>query len=136
MTNLKRLHWWMGLVSVVVFLATGVYMLVQFPELYEEEEEIRYLFRANHIYLLMAGLVNGALGLYYVMLPERWRQTAQRLGSVLVLAAPVLLLAAFILEPPQAIPERPVTAAGLFAAALGVFCHVIATLRRTNHTDA
>ena len=104
-------------------------MYLQFPELYAGNEVIRYLFRANHIYLLMAGLLNNTVGFYLVMETTPWRKTAQRVGSVLLLMAPVLLLIAFTFEPPQALPVRPITAAGLFAALFGVFCHGVARLQ-------
>ena len=48
---MQRLHRWVGIVTVVVFLLTGLYMRWRFPGLYETDETIRYLFRANHIYL-------------------------------------------------------------------------------------
>lgn len=129
--NLKRIHQGMGLVTVAVFLATGLYMRWRFPGLYEGNEVIRYLFRANHIYLLLAGLLNVALGLYLSLHPARWRGRLQRAGSVLLLMAPVLLLAAFFAEPPVPAPERPLTAAGIFATGIGMLCHLIATLYPT-----
>ena len=128
--DLKRIHRWTGIVTVVLFLLTGLYMRWRFPGLYEGNESIRYLFRANHIYLLLAGLLNVGLGTYFVAHPERWRRTLQRAGSALILVASALLLAAFFYEPPQAMPERPVTAAGLFAVLIGTFCHFAATFLR------
>ena len=128
--NLKRIHRWTGIITVVIFLLTGLYMRWRFPGLYEGNESIRYLFRANHIYLLMAGLLNVGLGTYFVAHPAGWRRTLQNVGSALLLAASVILLVAFFLEPPQAMPERPVTAAGLFASLIGMGCHFIATFFR------
>ena len=110
--NLQRIHRWVGIVTVIVFLLTGLYMRWRFPGLYQADETIRYLFRANHIYLLLAGLLNLGLGLYLTEQAERWRRMLQRAGSVLLVAAPVVLLAAFFYEPPQAMPERPVTRVG------------------------
>lgn len=128
--DLKRLHRWTGIVAVVVFLGTGLYMRWQFPGLYAGNETIRHLYRANHIYLLMAGLLNVGLGLYFAAQAAGWRRTAQRVGSALLLAAPAILLAAFFFEPPHATPERPITAAGLFAALIGMGCHFIAAFFR------
>ena len=134
--DLKRLHRWTGIVTVIVFLMTGLYMRWQFPDLYAGNETIRHLFRANHIYLLMAGLLNVGLGLYFVAQPSSWRRTLQRAGSALLLAAPVLLLAAFFFEPPHPAPERPITAAGLFAALLGMLGHFAATFFRRRRGKA
>ena len=102
----------------------------RFPGLYESDETIRYLFRTNHIYLLMAGLLNLGLGLYFAEHPAGWRRTLQRVGSALLLAAPAILLAVFFLEPPHGAPERPITAAGRFASLTGMGCHFIATFLR------
>ncbi len=128
--NLKRIHRWTGVVTVVVFLLTGAYLRWRFPGLYEGNESIRYLFRANHIYILLAGLINVGLGIYFEAHPAGWRRTLQRIGSALLLAAPVILLAAFFLEPPQAVPERPLTSAGLFASLIGMGLHFIAAFFR------
>ncbi len=134
--DLKRLHRWTGIVTVVVFLGTGVYMLWQFPGLYDGNETIRYLFRANHIYLLMAGLLNLGLGLYFAAQEAGWRRTLQRVGSALLMASPVILLAAFIIEPAQPDSERLITAAGLFAALGGIGFHFTATVFRRRAGEA
>ena len=132
----QRIHRWVGVVTVVVFLLTGLYMRWRFPGLYETDETIRHLFRANHIYILLAGLLNVGLGLYLTEQDERRRRMLQRVGSALIVAAPVVLLAAFFYEPPQATPERPVTALALFALLIGTLCHYAATFRRSNHRTA
>lgn len=41
--DLKRLHRWTGIVTVIVFLMTGLYMRWQFPDLYAGNETIRHL---------------------------------------------------------------------------------------------
>ena len=134
--NLQHLHRWVGIVTVIVFLLTGLYMEWRFPSLNEADETIRSLFRANHIYLLLAGLLNLGLGLYLTEQAEHWRRMLQRVGSVLLVAAPVVLLAAFFYEPPQATPERPVTVLGVFFLLIGTLCHYAATFRRSDHRAA
>jgi hypothetical protein len=54
----KRIHLLLGLLTVLFFLATGAYMRARFPDLYGDNETIRYLYRANHIYILCAGLLH------------------------------------------------------------------------------
>ncbi|MGH2566714.1 MAG: hypothetical protein ACRDGA_00120 [Bacteroidota bacterium] len=56
--QLAHSHIVIGIATVVVFLGTGLYMRLNFPDLYESNEAIRYLFRANHLYILFAGLLN------------------------------------------------------------------------------
>ena len=128
--DVKRLHGWVGFVTVFIFLLTGLYMRWQFPDLYAGNEAARYQYRANHIYLLLAGLLNVSLWLYAAAPASGWHRRLYRLGSALLLAAPALLLAAFFIDPPQAAPERLATSLGLFVLAGGMLCHVAAAFRR------
>ena len=49
----------------------------------------------------------------------------QLAGSCLLLAAPVILLLAFVSEPPRATPERYLTGVGILILLLGVMCHAL-----------
>jgi hypothetical protein len=99
--------------GVLAFLATGVYMAVGFPQLYDGNQVVRFQFRANHGYLLLSSLANWLLGLYLGASTPGWRLALQRLSSALLLAAPAVLLAAFFVEPPHGSPDRPLTLLGL-----------------------
>ena len=122
--TLRKTHFWFGLIGVAVFLATGIYMRVGFPDLYAANEIVRYHYRANHIYILLAGLLNLSLGCY-LRLGAGWRKQLAVLGSALLLLAPVVLVAAFILEAPKGAPDRPLTLIGIFMAFIGVLCHAL-----------
>ena len=129
-TPLKTAHWWVGFATVVVFLLTGLYLRWQFPEAYEANEVIRYQFRANHLYLLLAGLLHGVLGTYLSLHPQGWRRRLQILGSSLLLLAVPLLLWAFFTEPPQALPDRPRTTIALFLTLVGSLAHFLGRPRQ------
>lgn len=116
---MRKLHLIVGLAGVAVFLGTGVYMRTHFPALYGSNEALRYMYRANHVYLLLASLVNVALGVY-LSSGAGWRASLGKAGSVLALLSPALLCYAFFAEVPQASPARIVTALGVFATLLGV----------------
>ena len=120
---LRKLHFWFGMIGVGVFLATGIYMRLGFPDLYGSNEVVRYHYRANHIYILLASLLNVALGCY-LRLGLGWRKKAAVLGSALLLLSPVVLVAAFILEAPKGAPDRLLTLIGIFLAFIGVLCHL------------
>ena len=107
---LRKLHFAVGLAGIVAFLVTGAYMNAGFPDLYAGNEILRYLYRSNHVYILLASLINVAL------------------GSLLVIAAPVVLCFAFFLEAPVATPERVWTLAGVAALAAGIALHVLGDL--------
>ena len=122
--KIKQCHLVVGVLTVLVFLATGRYMRIGFPELYEGNEVLRYLYRANHIYILCAGLLNLVLGVYVTMSERAWVQRSQVLGSLLILIAPVLLIAAFFVETTEALPSRPLTALGLQGLFGGSLLHL------------
>ena len=127
--SLRILHLVVGFVGLVAFLSTGAYMFGEFPELYAGNEALRYIYRANHIYLLLASLVNLALGAQpWTPLAGRWAAVRAG-GSLLVAAAPSVLLLAFILEAPQVSPERLVTALGIYALLLGVVAQLVSAAR-------
>ncbi len=122
----------MGALGVAVFLATGVYLATHFPQLHGGNDAIRYQFRANHAYILLSSLANLLLGLHLAAAESirSWRAPVQRLGSLLVLLAPMLFVIAFAVEPPRASPERPLTTAAVAALLIGTALHTVARFRR------
>jgi NADH:ubiquinone oxidoreductase subunit 6 (subunit J) len=126
-----------GVATIVVFLMTGVYLRWRVPALYGDDAVIHSLFRANHVYILLSGLINLGIGTYVVLHGSRWRRNLQLAGSCLLLAAPVVLLLAFIFEPPRATPARYVTAVGVLILFLGVLCHAMhRTSRRRSKQES
>jgi len=109
LATIKSLHLLVGVGGVLAFLGTGAYMATHFPAAYESDEAIRYLYRANHVYLLLGSLVNIAVGIYRPGTRPGWRGRVGLAGSALMLAAPFALLYAFFSEAPTATPERAVT---------------------------
>ena len=116
----RSLHLWIGFGGVLVFLGTGVYMRLAFPELYGGNESVRYMYRANHVYVLLGSLINLVVGVYFMDFRSGWRRTVALGGSWLLLGAPFVLLLAFFFEAPRGIPERIITGAGVFMLFLGV----------------
>ena len=53
---MRIMHLLIGLVGFAAFLGTGLYMARHFPGAYASDEAIRYMYRANHVYLLLASL--------------------------------------------------------------------------------
>ena len=109
-----------GAAGLFAFLATGLYMARHFPAAYAAGEEIRYMYRANHIYVLLSSLLCFTFGLYWSGGRPGWRGKLALVGACSVLVAPVVLACAFFFEPPQASPERPMTFFGVLFALAGV----------------
>ena len=132
--GLDKVHRRVGVATVVVFLLTGLYMRLRFPGLYDHNQVVRFLFRANHIYLLASGLLNIAVGTYLALQPGGWRRNLQLAGSLLYLAAPVLLLVAFFYEPPQARPQRYLTEIGVVLLLAATMCHMVGAAAQPRKT--
>ena len=126
---MARIHRLAGLGFVLIFVATGVWLRFRGQAVIDQDEAIRFSLRANHVYILFAGLVNIAVGLNPTVPAVSWRRRVQLVGSALLLLAPLVLLAAFILEGPQAQAFRPITEAGVILMFLAVMCQVPARAR-------
>lgn len=122
--NHAAIHRYIGIITVLVFFITGVYMFFNFPGLYGDNQVIRFLYRANHVYLLFGGLLNVAFGLYVHFSDKKWQRYFQNAGSVMIQLGPIILLAAFYYEPSLASPERPWTTLGVTLLLAGTAFHV------------
>jgi hypothetical protein len=128
--SLRKLHFVVGLAGVIAFVSTGAYMRAGFPDLYATNEVLRYLYRSNHVYVLLASLVNVALGVHLAPVAPGWRATVSLLGSLLALVSPAVLCLAFFLEAPVPTPERVLTLVGVAAVTAGIALHVLGGARR------
>jgi heme A synthase len=118
------MHRVVGAATIAAFIVTGIYLKLRGSHLFEANEMIRFVYRANHVYILFAGLLNVAVGAYLCLHARRWRRKLQVAGSIMLLIAPVILVLAFINEPGHASPQRPLTSAGVMLLFLAVLCHV------------
>lgn len=126
---IRSSHYIIGALTLILFIVSGQYLGLRYagfsnPELYGHNEAVRYLFRANHIYLLLPALINLLLGSYLTLAPGRGRRIVQYIGSALLLVSTVLLLVAFVIEPPNPSPERPWSYFGLIAVFGGTLLHL------------
>jgi hypothetical protein len=123
---MRRIHFTAGVFTVLVFAATGQLMRHHMPPVASLDDAARLMYRSRHIYILAAGLVNLMPGLYMRQEVSGWRETARRLGSVLLLASPALLVAAFFTEPAHGFqPEMLWSSTGLYALLGGCVLHTI-----------
>jgi len=125
---MKRFHLIIGLTVVVIFLLTGQYMEYVHNRLLPDGT--RMLYRSRHIYLLLAGLLNLILGIYFVRQPRGWRRTVQTVGTIFIVLSPGLLLAGFFYEPQRGPDQTMVAPLGIFSIAIGTVLHALAQARK------
>ena len=132
---MKRLHLWVGVVVLFVFLLTGQYMDYLEVRTNALGETARVMFRSRHIYLLLAGLVNVGVGAYFGYRERGWRRGLQLLGSALIVVAPALMLAAFFAEPGEPGLKRHFTLPAVVILSSGTLLHALSGLRSRERTD-
>jgi hypothetical protein len=124
MKRVRWVHLAVGIVGVIAFLATGQYMDKFHDHLRGMDDAQRLLFRSTHIYLLFGSLVNLALGLY-LKSALGWRRWVRPVGSILILATPLLAAAGFFTEPWLHGLERPYSRAAASTCLAGMLLHLI-----------
>lgn len=127
---MKKTHLIFGLLLVVVFLLTGQYM--DYVHNRTLPDGVRVLYRSRHIYLLLNALINITLGLYVQYAATGWRRSLQLIGSILIMIAPVFLLAGFFYEPPRGADQTKIAPYGIFATAIGILLHLVSASRRSS----
>src|ERR1044071_6629446 len=131
-TRTRLVHRVIGVVKVLILLGTGAYMRLKSPGLFESDQSVRMMYRSTHIYILMAGLINVAIGSYVTVSQERWRRILQLAGSGFVLIAPGLLIWAFFYEPATKTLERPLTLPCMLLLLIGTSSHLLSAVGRSS----
>lgn len=133
---MKRFHLTFGLLAVAAFLLTGQYMDRFHDHLEGMPDGARMMFRSRHIYILLAGLLNLGLGVYFRSRRQRARRVLQYAGSALIILATCLLVAAFFHEPTLPGLQTPFSRWGLYAILAGTLMHVFGGAVPTEEADA
>ncbi|MBF7731045.1 hypothetical protein [Pseudomonas sp. N040] len=123
---MRKTHLLSGLLFFGLFLASGRHMSQILPAFTGELDGLRMLYRASHVYLLFASLLNLLAGAYWQ--PVALRRRTQLAGSALLLLSQPVLGLAFLLEPAQNMVARPFTLTGAVLALAGVVLSMFAQL--------
>jgi hypothetical protein len=127
---MRRIHLAVGILALAAFAASGQVMLRHVPPMHLLGDDVRLMYRSRHIYLLGSGIANVLLGLYVAPRRELWRRAIQYAGSLLLLAAPLLLGLAFVTETGHGLDRTWRSALGLQAMVGGTMLHLIVAARR------
>ena len=128
---MKKIHLVFGACVVVAFLLTGQYMDKFYNHLHGMPDAPRLLYRTRHIFILLAGLLNLAIGAYFTYRAEAWQRIIQLLGSLLIFTASVLFMIAFFYEPGLLNLRTPFSHWGTYTIATGAILHVVSGIRRS-----
>ena len=121
---MKLAHIIFGLVVLVVFLLTGQYMDIYYNHLDGMPDGTRMLYRTRHIFILLAGLLNLGIGVYFNYRRALWRRILQLFGSLLIGVASVLFIVAFFYEPRLSDLYTPLTHWGTYTILTGTLLHL------------
>ncbi|MDW3651361.1 MAG: hypothetical protein R8P61_30060 [Bacteroidia bacterium] len=125
---LKKLHFFGGILFLIIFILSGQYMQHAFNGLQDLELFERMVFRAEHIYLLLTSLIHLSMGTYlrpYKRIPQEY---IQLFSSFLMFLATASFLYSFFHEMPSSEIERPFSRMGLYLMLAGVSFHGLLSL--------
>jgi hypothetical protein len=124
--KLRRIHWLIGGVALLLFVLTGAYMRwVHDPPVEELDATTRAVYRSRHIFILLTAIANlaRAAGVSLDKFPAGLATLA---ASAILAVAPLVLTAAFFIEPPLGVDGRSVSTPmlySMFLAALILLFH-------------
>ena len=121
---MPRLHLIFGIIVFVIFLVTGKFMRVDFPDKEDIDQSLRLLMRSRHIYILLVSFLHIALGVYLQIYGELWRKLLQIFGSVLLFAGTLLLICAFFYETYSVKNFSEMSRFGLYFSLAGTIFHL------------
>src|SRR4030095_10408451 len=128
-TKLNLIHTIVGIGTVLVLVVTALLMRSHYARVYESNHLVRMMFRSIHIYILLAGLLNIAFGIYLSVSDKPRRRLTQLFGSICILSAPFILIVAFFYEPVRESLERHITLLGIVLVLVGTMSHLLVGLR-------
>ena len=127
---MSYVHLIFGLIVFIVFVTTGRYMRVDFPDKDVIPQELRLLMRSRHIYILFSALIYLALGVYLQIRPQLWRRILQYGGSAVLIASSVILVWAWYAETYTLQHSSDISRNGIYASLWGIGLHLIGGLGR------
>ena len=132
---MKWFHLIFGLVVFIVFVTTGKFMRIDFPDKDIIPQDLRLLMRSRHIYILFNGLIHLSLGVYLQIRPQLVQRVLQYFGSFLLVASSGFLLWAFIVETYQLQHFSDISRYGIYTSLAGVVAHLIGGLVSSPHVS-
>ncbi len=121
-------HLIFGIVVFIVFVTTGKYMRVDFPDKDVIPQDLRLLMRSRHIYILFNSLIHLMLGVYVVLRPKLWQKLLQIGGSTTLAISSIVLIWAWYVETYQLTHFSDISRWGIYTSLAGIGFHLIGGL--------
>ena len=125
-------HLVFGIIVFIVFVTTGKFMRIDFPDKDLISPELRVLMRSRHIYILFNALIHLTLGAYLQMRTATWQRAIQFTGSFLLVVSSILLVWAFVIESYTLHGFSSFSRNGIYASLAGVGLHLIGGITGRN----
>jgi hypothetical protein len=125
----SRAHWVIGLLALLAFPLTGQYMrhVADVPHL---DSVPRLVFRSRHLLLLVAAVANLALA------NSEPLHRAQRAASLLIMISPVMLVAAFFIDPARGLHSSQIFRFAMYSFWIaGILLAIVNRPRRKQTTS-
>jgi uncharacterized membrane protein len=126
---MSYLHLIFGIAVFIIFLITGKFMRVDFPDKDIIPQDFRLLMRSRHIYILLSGFIHILLGLYLQTAKQRWRNILQVFGSLMLFAGTITLVCAFFYETYTTQTYSESSRSGLYLTLAGTLIHLFGGFR-------
>lgn len=128
-------HLIFGILIFVVFVTTGKYMRVDFPDKDVIPQDLRILMRSRHIYILFSGLIHLALGVYMTFRPRLLQKLIQIAGSVALTVSTIVLIWAWYVETYETAHFSNISREGIYLSLAAIVLHLIGGIKlRTDAT--
>ena len=122
-------HLIFGIAMFIVFVTTGKYMRVDFPDKDIIPQDLRLLMRSRHIYILFSAFIHLMLGVYMQIRPHIWRKLFQYGGSAVLIFSSILLVWAWYVETYQLQHFSNLSRNGIYLSLTGIGLHIIGGFR-------
>lgn len=132
---MSYLHLIFGISVFIVFLVTGKFMRVDFPDKDAIPQDLRLLMRSRHIYILLSSLIHICLGVYLKINAEKWRKFLQIFASILLISGSFLFIWAFIYETYNLQKFSEISRFALYLTLGGVIFHLFGGFRLNSKKD-
>jgi hypothetical protein len=125
---MRKFHLIFGILLFVVFVITGRFMRLDFPDKDIIPQDLRILMRSRHIYILFSSFIHILLGVYFQLSATNFRKYLQIFGSVLLTISSCVLIYGFIYETYQTQHFSDISRFGIYFSLGGIIAHFLASI--------